>query len=148
MLVGLEYGSRPAATRRTQDPNTGIWNGYNCKEIIKHGRYFLLPSLERIFTDIIETGNFLTEWNIGVIKPIDKKKGDKNSLANYRNCSQQYVLNQDQFGLRPNARTTDSIFILCQLIHKYTQQHKNLYVGFIDSSLQCGMIHKLHEYGI
>jgi len=45
--------------------------------MIKHGRYYLISSLERIFNDIIETGTFPTEWNIGVIKPIYKKKGDK-----------------------------------------------------------------------
>lgn len=41
-------------------------------EIIKHERYYLMPSLERIFNDIIENGTFPTEWNIGVIKPIYK----------------------------------------------------------------------------
>ena len=46
-------------------------------EMLKHGRYYLIPSLGRIFNDIIETGTFPTEWNIGVIKPIYKKKGDK-----------------------------------------------------------------------
>ena len=52
-------------------------------EMIKHRRYYLIPSLERIFNDIIETGTFPTEWNIGVIKPIYKKKGDKKCPANY-----------------------------------------------------------------
>ena len=46
------------------------------------------------------------------------------------------------------------LFILRQLLHKYTKQHKKLYVGFIDykkffdSVWQFGMIHKLHKYGI
>ena len=53
-------------------------------EMIKHGRYYLMPSLERIFNNIIENGTFPTEWNIGVIKPIYKQKGDKKSPANYR----------------------------------------------------------------
>ena len=53
-------------------------------EMLKHGRYYLIPSLERIFNDIIETGTFPTEWKIGVIKPIYKKKGDKKWPANYR----------------------------------------------------------------
>ena len=46
-------------------------------EMIKGGKYYFIPSLERIFNDIIKTGTFPTEWNMGVIKPIDKKKGDK-----------------------------------------------------------------------
>ena len=54
-------------------------------EMLKHGRcYHLIPSLGRIFNDIIETGTFPTEWNIGVIKPMYKKKGDKKCPANYR----------------------------------------------------------------
>ena len=48
-------------------------------EMIKHGRYFLLPSLEQSFNDILNSGKFPTEWNIGVIKPIYKKKGDRRS---------------------------------------------------------------------
>jgi len=47
--------------------------------MIKHGRYYLVPSLERTFNDIIETGTFPTEWNIGVIKSIYKKKVTKNA---------------------------------------------------------------------
>ena len=53
-------------------------------EMIKHGRYYLLPSLEKIFNDILNNGKFPTDWNIGVIKPIYKKKGDRRSPANYR----------------------------------------------------------------
>jgi len=37
-----------------------------------------MPSLERIFNDIIENSTFPTEWNIGVIKPIYKKKVIRN----------------------------------------------------------------------
>ena len=43
-------------------------------EMIKHGRYFLLPSLEKIFNDILNSGKFPTEWNIAVIKPFTKRK--------------------------------------------------------------------------
>ena len=145
-------------------------------EMIKHGRYFLLPSLEKIFNDILNSGKFPTEWNIGVIKPIYKKKGDRRSPANYRGITftsclgklftsilqsrlNKYIeihkiLNPEQFGFRPNARTTDSLFILQQLLHKYTKQHEKLYVGFIDyekafdSVWQSGMIHKLQKEGI
>ena len=50
-------------------------------EMIKHGRNFLLSSLEKIFNDILNSGKFPTEWNIGVIKPIYKKKGDGGAPA-------------------------------------------------------------------
>ena len=45
--------------------------------IIKYGRYYLLPSLERLLNDVLQSGNFPSDWNIGIIKPIYKKKGDK-----------------------------------------------------------------------
>jgi len=67
---------------------------------------------------------------------------------------QDNILNPEQFGFRPNTRTTDSLFILRQLLHKNTKQHNKLYVGFIDyekafySVWQYGMIHKLYKYGI
>ena len=45
-------------------------------EMIKHGRYYLMPSLEKLFNDILDSGTFPTHWNIGVVKPIYKGKGD------------------------------------------------------------------------
>ena len=53
-----------------------------------------------------------------------------------------------------NARTTDSLFIFKQLLHKFTKQHEKLYVGFIDyekafdSVWQSGMIYKLQKEGV
>ena len=83
-----------------------------------------------------------------------QKEGDKKCAANYRGITltsclgklltsilqnrlnkfieQHSTLNPEQFGFRPNARTTDSLSILSQLIHKYTKQHKKRYVDFID----------------
>jgi len=67
---------------------------------------------------------------------------------------QHNIFNPDQFGFRPNSRTTDSLFILQQLLNKYTKQHKKLYVGFIDyekafdSVWQSGLIYKLCQYGV
>ena len=64
------------------------------------------------------------------------------------------ILNPKQFGFRPNARTTDSLFMLQQLLHKCTKQHEKLYVGFIDyekafeSVWQSEMAYKLQKEGI
>ena len=99
--------------------------------------------------DILGSGTFPTHWNIGAIKPIYKRKGDKRSPANYERITwtsclgklftsiqlqsrlnkfieQHNILNPEQFGFRPNSRTTDSLFILQQLLNKYIKQHKKL----------------------
>ena len=129
-----------------------------------------------MFNDILNSGTFPTDWNIGVIKSVYKKKGDKRSPANYRGITltsclgklftsilqsrlktymeKHKILNSEQFGFLPNSGTTDSLFILQQIIHKYTKQHKKLYVEFIDyekafdSVWQYGMLYKLYKYGI
>ena len=128
-------------------------------------------SLEKQFNDILASGTFPTHWNIGVIKP-----GDKRSPANYRGITltsclgklftsilhsrlntfieQHNILNPEQFGFRPNSRTKDSLFILQQFLNKYTKQHKKLQVGFIDCEnafdrvWQSGLIYKLYQYGV
>ena len=72
----------------------------------------------------------------------------------YKFIEQHNNLNPEQFGFRPNSRTTDSLFFLQQLINKYTKLHKQLYVGFIDyerafdSVWQSGLIYKLYQYGV
>ena len=53
-------------------------------KMIKHGRYYLMPSLEKLFNDILDSGTFPIHWIIGVIKPIYKRKRDKRCPANYR----------------------------------------------------------------
>ena len=64
------------------------------------------------------------------------------------------ILNPEQFEFRLNARTTDSLFILQQLLHKYTKQHEKLSVGFsdyekaFDRVWQSGTWHKLQKEGI
>ena len=49
-----------------------------------------------------------------------------------KNIQIHNILNPEQFEFRLNARTTDSLFILQQLLHKYTKQHEKLSVGFSD----------------
>jgi len=53
-------------------------------EIIKHRGQFLLPVLEIIFNNVFNRGHFPSDWNIGVIKLIYKKKGDKRFPASYK----------------------------------------------------------------
>ena len=94
-------------------------------EMIKHGRYYLMPSSEKMFNDILNSGTFPNDWNIGVVKPIYRKKGDKRSLANYRGITltsylgklitsilrsrlkafieKHNILHSEQFGFRLNS---------------------------------------------
>lgn len=60
--------------------------GMDCifNEMIKYGCYYLMFLLEKLFNDILDSGIFLIYWNIGVIKLIYKRKGDKWFLVNYR----------------------------------------------------------------
>lgn len=119
---------------------------------------------------LINSGTFPTEWNIGVIKPIYKKKGDIRFPSNYRGITetscpgkqftsilqsrlkkfieQHNVLNPEQFGFKANARATNSLFILPQLFHNFTKQHKKLHVDFIADLekaflTQSGLIYKV-----
>ena len=105
-------------------------------EMIKCSRYYLMPSLEKLFSDILDSGTFPTHWNIGVIKPIYKRKGDKRSPANYRgitlmSCLGKLILQsrQNKFVEQHNILNSEQhlvLFILQQLLNKYTKQHKKL----------------------
>ena len=98
-------------------------------EMIKHRRYYLISSLEKLFNEILDSGTFPTQPKIGVIKPIYKRKGDKRSPAVYRGITltsclgklftsilqsrlnkfieQHNILSPEQFGFCPNSQTTD-----------------------------------------
>jgi len=135
-----------------------------------------MPSLEKLFNDILDSGAFPTHWNMGVMKPVYKRKGDQRSPANFGGLAlmsclgklftsilqsrlnkfieQHNILNPEQFGFCPNSRTTDSLFILQQFLNKYAKQQKKLYVGFIDyekafdSVWQSGLMYKLYQCGV
>lgn len=144
-------------------------------EMIKVGRFYLVPIFKKVFNDILNSGHFPSIWNIGLIKPI-YKKGDHSSPGNYRGITltsclgklftsilqtrltnfleENHLLNSEQFGFRPNLRTTDNLFILNQLIQKQFASGKKLYVCFIDyekafdSVWQPGLLHKITTMGI
>ena len=42
------------------------------------------------------------------------------------------LLNEAQFGFRPNRRTTDAIFILTTAVQDYKRRHKPVYACFVD----------------
>ena len=51
-------------------------SGMECivNEMIKHGRYYLMPSFENPFNDILNSDTFPTHWNIGVINRYIKER--------------------------------------------------------------------------
>src|SRR6478609_2863914 len=91
------------------------------------------------------------EWKKAIIVPIHKKK-DKMDCNNYRGvsilcyCSKVYsnillrrmrkrtdeLLAEEQAGFRAQRNTTEQIFVLRQVVEKYTEMNKDLFVGYID----------------
>ena len=91
------------------------------------------------------------EWKKAIIVPIHKKK-DKMDCNNYRgvsilcHCSKVYsnillrrmrkrtdeILAEEQAGFRAQRNTTEQIFVLRQVVEKYTEMNKDLFVGYID----------------
>lgn len=144
-------------------------------EMIKHGRFYLTPVIKKIFNDVLLSGQFPTIWNKGLIKPI-YKKGDHSLPSNYRGITltsclgklftsilqtrlmqhleNNNILNPEQFGFRPNSRTTDNLFILKQLLNKYLSSNEKLYVCFVDyekafdTVWHSGLLHKIQNLGI
>ena len=144
-------------------------------EMIKHGRFYLVPLFTKLFNNILNSGQFPSIWNLGIIKPI-YKKGDYDNPQNYggitlisclgklftsilqkrltTHLETNKKLNFEQFGFRPNSQTTDSLFILQQLIHKYLGSKQKIYACFIDyekafdTVWQQGLLLKLRKLGI
>ena len=123
-------------------------------EVTDKARYTQIP-LSRNSTNTQVLTNVLLTHSLTPAFPPSLTHSLTHSLTQTRLnkfIEQHNILNPEQF--RSNARTTDSLFILRQLLHKYTKQHKKLYVGLIDyekafdSVWQFGMIQKLHKYGI
>src|SRR6476469_9406671 len=91
------------------------------------------------------------EWKKAIIVPIHKKQ-DQIDSNYYRGvsilfrCSKVYsnillqrmrkrtdeILAEEQAGFRAQRNTTEQIFVLRQVVEKYTEMNKNLFVGYID----------------
>ena len=107
-----------------------------------------------IFNIVLKTGIVPTDWCIGIIQPIYKKKGSSNDADNYRgitllscigklftacinNRLTNYVeatgsLGEEQAGFREGYSTNDHTFVLQALIDLYLSKNKRLYCAFID----------------
>lgn len=111
----------------------------------------LVPILTKMFNRILKSGYIPTQWETSYIILL-YKKGAKDDIGNYRPISlmsNMYKIfakiilgrvsakldeNQpmEQAGFRRNFSTIDHIHTLKQLIEKYNEFNKTLYVAFID----------------
>ena len=122
-------------------------------EVFKLFNSKLLSILVFLFNHIMDKESYPENWSTGIITPIFKK-GDRTLPKNYRGITllptmgkiftkilrerllhwaeTKDLLNEAQFGFRPNRRTTDAIFILTTAIQDYKRRHKPVYACFVD----------------
>ena len=122
-------------------------------EILKCGKFYLVPLIRKLFNLIMESGCFPSVWKKGFIINIHKS-GTIVDPNNYRGITlssslgkllslilnerlvrylnSKNIYSEYQFGFRSDHRTTDSIFIINEIMGKYRNSKKRLYLGFID----------------
>ncbi|PZC87283.1 hypothetical protein B5X24_HaOG201519 [Helicoverpa armigera] len=122
-------------------------------ELLKGTLEELIPILTAIFNDIMETDIIPKQWTTSHIILI-YKKGQKEDINNYRpislmlniykvfskvileRISKRLGENQprEQAGFRQKFSTLDHIHTVKQIIEKYREYNKNIYMAFIDYS--------------
>lgn len=113
----------------------------------------LIPILTQIFNGILRSGQVPEQWETSHIILIHKK-GRKDDIGNYRPISlmsniykifSKIILNRinntldenqpkEQAGFRKNFSTIDHIHTVKQIMEKYNEYNKPLYMAFIDYS--------------
>ena len=123
-------------------------------EYLKNSSKSLLCVITRFFNIILDTGIVPTNWTLGLICPIYKKKGSANDPDNYRGITllsclgklftsiinerlsslfnDDNLMGEEQAGFRENYSTTDHIFVLHSIIDFYLSQKNRIYCAFID----------------
>ena len=121
-------------------------------ELFTHGGQTVVTHLHRIFVKIwIDEVIPADMRNANIITIF--KKNDRHNVNNYRGISllavvgkimalvmlnrmrdpiAKTVLPESQCGFRRNRGTTDMIFAVRQLMEKAREQHRNLYIAFVD----------------
>ena len=102
-----------------------------------------------LFQKIYEQEVVPDEWRNSFVLPIFKEKGDAQDCNNYRRIKlmshtmkvwerviderlrMEVEISSEQFGFMPNRKTTDAIFALRQIMEKYREGQKALYIVFI-----------------
>ena len=107
-----------------------------------------------LFNLILKTGIVPTEWSIGLIVPIFKKKGSPHDPNNYRGitllsclgklftlcinvrlnlyATHRGVIGEEQAAFREHYSTLDHIFVLNELINLYLHDKQRLFGFFVD----------------
>ena len=122
-------------------------------EFFKHCHSDCLLIITDFFNIVLNTGYVPTEWCLGIIHPLYKKKGLATDPDNYRgitllSCTcklftaclnhrlSQYVdvdiLGKEQAGFRAGYSTVDHVFVLQLIIELYQSVHKRVNCAFID----------------
>ena len=121
-------------------------------EIYKYGGELLTTKLHHLIKECWRTKTLPQEFKDVMIIPIYKNKGDYRDCSNYRGISllsiagkimakilqkrlsvlAETVLTESQCGFRQERSTIDMIFSLRQLQEKAIEQHRDLYIVFID----------------
>lgn len=107
--------------------------------------------LHRIFNLAWSSSVVPSDWTGAVISPIHKK-GDNKTCSNYRGISLlsvvgkvyaaiiekrtrsivEHLLDENQSGFRPMRGCQDQIFCLRQIMEKFHEKNKDLYLAFVD----------------
>ena len=124
-------------------------------ELFKYGGDALNLRLHELLCHVWEYEEVPTEWKESLIVAIYKNKGDRSVCGNSRGISllsvagkimakillgrlipsiSEDILPETQAGFRPNRSTSDMIFVSRQLLEKCREQHRPLFVGFLDLS--------------
>lgn len=103
---------------------------------------------------VLKTGTMLTDWTVGIIKPLYQGKGSKLCADNYRgitllSCIRKLFtstinerltsylngvgfLGEEQAGFRAGSSTSDHFFVLHNVIDLYLYYKKCVYCALID----------------
>ena len=130
----------------------GIDNVIN--EYLKNSPTDLIVLIVKMFNLVLLSGIVPTDWCIGIIKPIYKKKGSIDDPDNYRGITllscigklftasintrlttyldKASIIGEEQAGFREGYSTLDHIFALHSLVEFYLTRRKRLYCAFID----------------
>ena len=132
----------------------GIDNTCITNEFLKASSGKMLSIYAKLFNVILNTGFIPTDWSIGIIRPIYKKKGSHTDPNNYRGITilscfsklftcvlneriksfldDNNLLGQEQTGFRNGYSTMEHLFTLYGIIDILQSKSKKLYCAFLD----------------